>query len=70
MKIRYNVDADTGLPHVYRHNVSEDEIEDVLRDPIERRRGDGDSQVLIGRTAQGRFLRVIVSVDRDDGVFL
>jgi hypothetical protein len=71
MKIRYNVDVDTGLPHVYRHNVSEDEVEDVLRDPIERRRGEGDSQVLIGRTTQGRYLRVIVSLDRDgDGVFV
>jgi hypothetical protein len=51
--------------------VAEHEVEEVLRNPIERRRGDADSQVLIGRTAEGRFLRVIISVDPDRrGVFV
>jgi len=40
VNIRYNTDADTGLPHCYRHNVTEDEVEQILRDPIENRRGD------------------------------
>jgi hypothetical protein len=53
------------LPHIYQHGVSEREVEDVLRNPIERRRGEGDSQVLIGRTDQGRTLRVIISIDPD-----
>jgi hypothetical protein len=65
VKIRYNIDVDTDLPHIYGHGVSEDEVEDVLRNPIERRRGEGDSQVLTGRTDRGRFLRVIISVDAD-----
>jgi hypothetical protein len=71
MKIRYNRDLDTGLPHIYGHGVFEHEVEEVLRNPIERRRGEGDSQVLMGRTDQGRFLRVIISIDRDRrGVFI
>lgn len=71
MKIRYNTDPDTGMPHIYAHGVSEHEVEDVLRNPIERRRGDADSQVLVGQTARGRFLRVIISLDADhSGVFV
>ena len=60
MNIRYNVDPDTGLPHMYQHGVSEQEVEDILAHPIESRRGNGDSVVLTGKTWRGRFLRVIV----------
>jgi hypothetical protein len=65
VNIRYNVDADTGLPHIYGHGVSEAEVEEVLAHPIESRRGDRDSHVLLGKTWRGRFLRVIVSFDED-----
>ena len=71
MNVRYYVDADTGLPHIYRHNVSEDEVEDVLREPLENRPGDRSSRVLIGQTRHGRYLRVVVSIDWDGrGVFV
>ncbi len=30
MKIRFYIDPETELPHIYKHDVSEDEIEDVL----------------------------------------
>lgn len=65
MYIRYYKDPDTGLPHIYGHNVSEAEVEDVLRRPLERRKGDRDSHVLLGRTSAGRYLRVVVSFDPD-----
>lgn len=65
MKIRYNMDADTGLPHMYRHGVSEDEVEEVLAHPMEARRGEGGSTVLMGKTRRGRFLRVIAAFDTD-----
>ena len=71
MNVRYHVDADTGLPHIYGHNVSEQDVEDVLRRPLENRPGDRSSRVLIGQTGQGRYLRVIVSIDWDgQGVFV
>jgi hypothetical protein len=71
LNIRYNVDADTGLPHIYGHNVSEQEVEDVLRRPLENRPGERSSRALIGQTRQGRYLRVIVSIDWDGrGVFV
>ena len=30
MDIRYYIDPDTELPHIYNHDVDEREIEDVL----------------------------------------
>ena len=31
MDIRYNCDPDTGMPHIYGHRVTEEEVEQVLR---------------------------------------
>jgi hypothetical protein len=71
LNIRYNIDVETDLPHVYRHNVSKQEVEDVLQGPLENRPGEGKSRVLIGRTRQGRILRVIISIDPDgQGIFV
>jgi hypothetical protein len=71
VNIRYNLDSDTGLPHMYQHDVSEEEVEEVIGHPTETRRGEGDSIVLIGKTWRGRFLRVIASFDADrQGVFV
>jgi len=39
MKIRFYIDPETGLPHIYGHDVSEDEVEDVLIHPGEDRPG-------------------------------
>lgn len=30
MRIRYYLDPMSGIPHIYGHNVSEAEVEDVL----------------------------------------
>jgi hypothetical protein len=30
VKIRFYIDPETGLPHIYRHQVVEGEVEDVL----------------------------------------
>jgi len=71
MNIRYYIDSYTGLPHIYGHNVSEREVEAVLRRPLENRPGERESRVMIGRTPQGRILRVIISIDWEgQGVFV
>jgi len=71
MKIRFYIDPETGLPHIYRHGVNEDEVEDVLRRPGEDRPGKEGSRVAIGQTAVGRYLRVIYVPDPEpDSVFL
>ncbi len=67
MRFRYNIDVDTGLPHVAVHGVAEDEVEDVLRRPLEDLPGPRNSRIMIGRTAAGRLLKVICVPD-DDGV--
>ena len=59
MKIHYYIDPETGQPHIYTHNVSEDEVEDVLLKPGEDRSGKDGSRVAIGQTRTGRYLKVI-----------
>ena len=36
---RFYVDPETGLPHIYNHQVHEDEVSDVLEQPGEDRAG-------------------------------
>lgn len=50
---------------MYRHGVSEEEVEEILARPIEARRGEEGSTVLNGKTWGGRFLRVIAVLDPD-----
>jgi hypothetical protein len=69
--IRYYIDADTDLPHIYGHNVHESEVEDVLRRPLENLPGRRNSRIVIGRTRAGRVLKVVAVPDDDgDGVFV
>lgn len=71
MRIRYYIDPETDLPHVYRHDVSEAEVEEVLRRAEEDRPGRAGSRVAIGRTSGGRYLRVIYVPDQEpDSVYV
>ena len=65
MKIRYYIDPETEQPHIYNHGVNEYEVEDVLRKPGEDRPGREGSRVSIGRTKNGRYLRVIYVPDKE-----
>ena len=53
MQIRYHNDPTTGLPHIYQHDVSEQEVEDILGRPLQDIRGRDDSRIAIGQTAEG-----------------
>lgn len=57
--IRFYIDPQTGRPHIYDHNVSEQEVEDILAYPGEDRVGREGSRVAIGQTRAGRYLRVV-----------
>ena len=58
-------------PHIYGHFVSEREVEDVMGQPGEDRPGRGGARVALGRTADGRFLRVIYVPDPEpNSVFI
>ena len=71
MNVRYYIEPETGQPHIYGHNVSEAEVEDVLSRPWEDRAGREGSRVALGQTRGGRFLRVIYVPDPSpDSVFV
>jgi len=63
MKVRYYIDPETGQPHIYKHNVAESEVEEVLASPGEDRPGRDEARVTIGQTSRGRLLRVIYVPD-------
>ena len=49
MDVRYHVDLDTGLPHIFGHGISKEEVEQVLQglgDDVPARR---DSRMKAGR---------------------
>ena len=71
MKIRFYIDKETELPHIYNHDVQEVEVEDVLRKPGEDRPGKENSRIANGQTRDGRYLRVIYVPDPEpDSVFV
>ena len=71
MKTRFYIDPQTKQPHIYNHNVIEDEVIDVLASPGEDRAGKEGSRIAIGRTDAGRYLRVIYVLDPEpDSVFV
>ncbi len=63
MNIRYYIDPETELPHIFGHDVEETEVEEVLSNPGEDRPGREGSRVAIGRTSGGRYLKVIYVPD-------
>lgn len=71
MRVRYYVDPASGQPHIYRHNVNEAEVEDVLARPLEDRPGRDGARVALGQTSGGRYLRVIYVPDPEpESVFV
>jgi len=63
MTIRFFIDPQTDSPHVYKHRVSEEEVEEVLSNPTEDRPSEEGSRIALGQTSSGRFLRVIYAPD-------
>jgi hypothetical protein len=71
VQIRYHIDPTTGLPHILRHDVSEQEVEDILAGPLQDIRGRDDSRIALGQTEAGRYLKVIYVPDPvPDSVFV
>ncbi len=59
MDIRFYEDPQTLHPHIYNHQVSEDEVYQILSRPGEDRPAADDSRIAVGQTDAGRYLRVI-----------
>jgi Domain of unknown function (DUF4258) len=69
--VRYYIDPEADQPHIYRHGVVEQEVEEVLRRPLEDRPGREGSRIALGQTQAGRYLRVIYVPDPlPDSVFV
>ena len=67
MELRFHKDPDTGLPHIYDHGVTEEEVRQVLARPGEVQSGSEDSRIVMGQTEAGRYLRVIYVPDPGGG---
>lgn len=63
VNIRFYIDPATGALHIYNHGVDEEEVEDVLNNPVEDQLGRRGSRVAIGQTSAGRYLQVIYIPD-------
>ena len=71
MNIRFYRDPATGEPHIYNHDITEEEVEEVIHRPGEDRRGRAGARVAIGQTRVGRALRVIYVPDPEpDSIFV
>ena len=66
MRLRSFQDSEGGDLHIHRHGVTEWEVEEVLLDPLEDRRSAGESQVAVGQTAAGRYVKVIYVPDKSE----
>jgi hypothetical protein len=61
--LRFYMDPISGEPHIHRHGVDEDEVEEVLQRPGEDRPGSEGARVAIGQTSAGRYLRIVYVPD-------
>ena len=67
VEIRFYLDPTTGEPHIYNHDVSEDEVEEVLAWPAEDLPADRGARSIVGQTSAGRYLRVIAVRNPETG---
>jgi hypothetical protein len=71
MQLRFHLDPETGLPHLHAHGVTEEEVEEVLKDPGDDFPGSGDSRIAMGQTWAGRYLQVVYVPDEEgDSAFV
>lgn len=71
MKLRFYIDEETGLPHFYKHNVTDEEIIDFFHNItyFDERRPD-DSWLAYGRVKPDRYLKVIFRKNSNADFFI
>jgi hypothetical protein len=71
MEVRFFLDPETSEPHIYRHGVTEAEVEQILRGSGEDLPADRGSRMKLGQSEAGRYLQVIYVPDEDgEGLFV
>jgi hypothetical protein len=63
MESRFSKDPDSGLPHIYNHGVTEDEVRQVLNRPVVNLPAARNARTIFGQTAAGRCLKVVFVPD-------
>ena len=63
MELRFWIDPETDLPHIYDHGVTEDEVRQVLSRAGEEVPGREGSRIRLGQTVTGRYLQVVYVPD-------
>jgi hypothetical protein len=63
--LRFHLDPETEEPHIYRHGVNEEEVEEVMSRPGDDFPGRRESRIALGQTAAGRVLQVVYVLDED-----
>src|SRR6185295_3986276 len=59
VELRFYIDPLTDEPHIYRHDVTEGEVEEVLRNRGDDFPGHNETRIALGSTSSGRHLQVI-----------
>ena len=70
MRVRYYIDPETGEPHLYKHDVAESEVEEILKSPGEDRSGRDGSRVAIGQRCRDAILKYNTYQTRNRKVYL
>lgn len=71
MNLRFYIDPETGLPHIYEHGVTEGEVEQILQGRGEDRAASRNTRHKLGQTWAGRYLRVVHTLDPElEGAFV
>jgi Domain of unknown function (DUF4258) len=65
MHLRFHIDPETDEPHIHRHGVTEDEVEEVMLRPGDDFPGREGSRIALGQTDSGRYLQVVYVLDPD-----
>jgi hypothetical protein len=68
MEIRFLIDDDTGLPHIYNHGVDELEVIEILESSPFTIRGRRGARIALGQTMAGRYLKIVYRIE--DGELL
>jgi hypothetical protein len=63
MELRFWIDPETDLPHIFNHRVSEEEVRQVLSRKGEEFPGSDRSRIRLGQTEAGRYLQVVYVPD-------
>jgi len=67
VELRFYIDPETAEPHIYRHGVTEDEVEEALRNRGDDFPGRNATRIALGATDSGRHLQVIYLPEPDWG---